>query len=200
MLVLTRMTKFTITIFLILYYLVGYSQNGILLFSKNNRTLTTFIKGSYIAFQLKSKQWLAGIITKVQNDSIYLKPLEVIYGTVNNDTLASDILSFSLLEIYALPKKGVQIDYRNGYFQISTSGGHVHWYWIKSGWIFRVLGIGYAGLVVTNGLIQNNLSLSGSKLGIAAALFLFGELLHLSYKPTLRLGKKYKLECITVRQ
>jgi len=184
---------------LVLSFLIGHSQYGILLFRKKNRTITTYLKDSYIAFQLESHQWIAGTITRIQNDSFYLKPLEVIYGMFNTDTLATEIMGFALSDVYAMPKKGVQVDYRNGSFQISTSGGHVHWYWVKSGWIFRVLGIGYAGLVVSNGLIQNNLSLSGSKLGIAATLFLFGELLHLSYKPTLRLGKKYKLECITVQ-
>jgi hypothetical protein len=114
--------------------------------------------------------------------------------SLHNDTLATDIMPFSVSEVYAMPKKGVQIDYKKGSFQISMSGGHVHWYWIKSGWIFRVLGAGYAGLVVTKGLIQNDLSLSGSKLGIAAAVFAFGEILHLSYKPYIRLEKKYYLE------
>ncbi len=194
------MNKVAITTILALFFLIGYSQPGILMFRKNNRTITIYIKGSYIAFQLESHQWIAGNITKVQNDSFYLKPLEVIYGTIHNDTLATEIMGFSLSEVYAMPKPGVQIDYRNGSFQISTTGGHVHWYWVKSGWIFRVVGAGYAGLVVVNGVIQNNLMLSGSKLGIAAAVFLFGELLRLSYKPSLHLGKKYKLECITVQQ
>lgn len=60
----------------------------------------------------------------------------------------------------------------NGRFQITTSGGHVHWYWIKSGWIFRVGAGGYAVLDVANGLIRSNFSLSGSKLGTAAAIIL----------------------------
>lgn len=193
------MMKTAMMMILLLSFLSGFSQHGILFFRKNNRTITTYLKDSYIAFELKNHQWFAGIITGVQNDSFYLKPLEVTYGMLGTDTLASEIVGFALSEIYALPKKGVLVDYRNGSFQISTSGGHVHWYWVKSGWIFRVLGAGYAGLVITNGLIQNNLSLAGSKLAVAAAVFLFGELLRQSYKPTLRLEKKYKLEYIAVQ-
>ena len=184
---------------LLLSLLSGFSQQGILFFRKNDRTISTYIQDSYIALELKTHQWFAGVITKVQNDSLYLKPLEVIYGVFGTDTLASEIMDFAISDIYALPKKGVLVDYRNGSFRISMSGGHIHWYWVKSGWIFRVLGAGYAGLVVTNGIIQNDFTLAGSKFGVAAAVFLFGELLHLTWKPTLRLGKKYKLECVTVK-
>jgi hypothetical protein len=190
------MIKITITFIFFLVFISGYSQHGVLLFRKKNKTLNTYLKGSYIAFQLESHQWIAGIINRVQKDSVYLKPLEIVYGVLHNDTLATEVVGFALTEVYAMPKPGVQVDYDHGIFEISKSGGHVHWYWIKSGWIFRVLGAGYAGLVITNGIIQNDLSLAGSKLGIAAVVFLFGEILHLSYTPTLRLGKKYHLETV----
>jgi len=101
-----------------------------------------------------------------------------------------------------MPKKGVLIDYKDGEFQISSSGGHQHWYWIKSGWIFRVAGAGYAGLIVANSLIDSDLSVSDSKaqLGIAAAVFLTGVLLKKTYKLTLRTGKKYHMETVQLRQ
>ncbi len=97
-----------------------------------------------------------------------------------------------------MPKKRYLIDYKNGHFQISTSAGHVHWYWVKSGWIFRAGAIGYAALNVVNGLINNNFSFAGSKLGIAAGVFLFGVLLQQLYKPTLTVEKKYHLERINL--
>jgi len=95
-----------------------------------------------------------------------------------------------------MPKKGVLIDYKNGQFQIMTSAGHQHWYWIKSGWIFRVGAVGYAGLNIANGLIKNDFSISESRtqLGTTVAVFLVGVLLHKTYKQTLRLGKKYHIE------
>jgi hypothetical protein len=192
------MARMILFVFLIFFFEIGFAQHDLLVFRKGNRTISIFLKDSYIAFQLEGHQWIAGYITRIQNDTFYLKPLEVIYGMFGNDTLATEIMSFVVSDVYAIPKTGVQIDYKNGSFQISKSGGHVHWYWIKSGWIFRVLGAGYATLVVTNGLIQNNLSLSGSKLGVAAAVFLFGELLHLSYKPYIQLGKKYHLEYLKI--
>ena len=97
-----------------------------------------------------------------------------------------------------MPKKGVLVDYKDGEFQISRSGGHVHWYWIKSGWIFRVVGIGYAALNIANGVINNDFSFSENKtqLGIAAALFATGVLLKKTYKLTFKLGKKYQLRVL----
>jgi hypothetical protein len=192
------MNKLTLITLLMFYSFIGNAQHDVMVFRKKNRTITLYLNGSYIAFQDMSRQWFSGYITKVQNDSFYLRPLEVIYGAMQIDTLYTDIIPFALTDVYAMPKKGVEIDYMNGDFKINMSGGHIHWYWIKGGWLFRVLGAGYATLVVANGLIQNDLSFSGAKLGIAAAVFLFGELLHLNYKLTLRLGKKYFLETIKV--
>ena len=76
-----------------------------------------------------------------------------------------------------MSKKGVQIDYIGDRFRITTDGGHKHWYWIKSGWIFRVGAAGYAALSITNGLIKNDFAFAGSKLGIAAGVLLAGVIL-----------------------
>ena len=74
----------------------------------------------------------------------------------------------------------------------------MHWYWIKSGWIFRTGAAGYAALSVANGLIKNDFTFTGSRLGIAAGVFLAGVLLKKTYKLTHRLGKKYYLETIKI--
>lgn len=175
-----------------------YSQQDILIFKKNNRTVDRYWKGMTFAFQLKNGQWEKGEITKIRKDSFYIRPMIVNYSFWGTDTLHYFIQGFSVSDIYALPQKGVLIDYKNGQYQISRSGGNVHWYWIKSGWIFRVGAIGYATLHITNGLIQNDLSFSESKeeLGIAAGVFLFGVLLKKLYKPTLRVKGKYHLETL----
>jgi hypothetical protein len=177
---------------------VVYCQHDFFIFKKKDKTIALFSKDSYIAFQVKDHQWYTGYITKVQSDSFYIKPMVVHYNLVGTDTAYYDVLPFTLADVFAMPKKGVQVDYINGRFQITTSGGHVHWYWVKSGWIFRAGAAGYAILNVLNGVIKNNFSFSGSNLGIAAAVFLFGELLHHTYKPTLRLGKKYYLQPVKV--
>ena len=175
-----------------------YSQNDFLIFKKKYKTIATFSKNSYIAFKMKNRQWQAGYITKVQNDSFWIRPMVVFYTLMSIDTVGYNVQPFALHDVYEMPKRGVQIDYIRGRFQITKSGGHVHWYWIKSGWIFRVGAVGYATLNVANGAIKNHFSFSGGKLGIAAAVFLGGVILQRTYKPVVRLGKKYNLLSIKV--
>ena len=188
------MNKLKFIALFLFYSAITYSQQTILIFKKGNKTITKFWQGTFIAFQDKNRQWQKGEIKKIQNDSFYIRPMVVYYGLMSNDTVHYNILRFACKDVYAMPKKGVLIDYINGRFQISGSGGHLHWYWIKSGWIFRVGAAGYAALNVTNGLINNNFSFKGSNPGIAAGVFLFGTLLKHTYKPLLLLRKKYHLE------
>jgi hypothetical protein len=178
--------------------LLNYAQHDIILFSKANRTITVFVNGSYIAFQGANHEWFAGHIAKIQNDSFYLRPLRIVYSFMRADTLYSDIIPFALNDVKAMPKEGVQIDYINGNFRITTSAGHMHFYWVKNGWIFQVVGAGYILLNTLNGLIQQNFSFAGARYGIAAAVFVFGEILHLTYKITLPIGKKYTMQYIKV--
>jgi len=195
------MKKLTLIAILLFSFFCNYSQQAILLFKKKNITVQSFWVGSTIAFQLKDKQWQKGEITKIRNDSFFIRPVVVQYNLLNTDTFYFNDLGFSISDVYAMPKRGVLIDYKDGEYQISMSGGHQHWYWIKSGWLFRVAGAGYAGLIVANSLIDSDLSISDSKtqLGIAAGVFLFGVLLKKVYKLTLRTGRKYHLETFQLR-
>ena len=196
------MKKLTLISSFLFSFLVSDSQQAILLFKKKNKTLESFWVGSTISFQQKDKGWQKGEITSIKNDSFSIRPVLVQYNLLTTDTLFYNIARFSLSDIYAMPKKGVLIDYKDGEFQISRTGGHQHWYWIKSGWIFRVAGAGYAGLIVANTLIDSDLSISDSQtqLGVAAAVFLVGVLLKKAYKLTLRTGKKYHMETVQLGQ
>ena len=192
------MIKLTVVAIVSLSFSIVYSQQSILIFKKRNKTLANFWKGSTIAFQMENLQWKKGEITKIQNDSFYIRPLVVKYYMMGTDTSYYSVEGYSVSDIYAMPKKGLLIDYKNGDFQISRSGGHVHFYWIKSGWIFRAGALGYAGLNIINGIINNDFSFSESKttLSIAAAVFLGGVVLHKVYKVTLRTGGKYHIEVL----
>ena len=99
-----------------------------LAFKKKAKTLSRFWEGSIIAFQLQNGQWEKGEITKLQNDSIYIKPLAIIYNFMSIDTLSIPIMGVTLADIYALPKNGVTIDYINGSFEMSKTGSKVKWY------------------------------------------------------------------------
>ena len=105
---------------------------------------------------------------------------------------------FALSDVYALPKKEIQVDYIKGAFRVNRAAGHVHWYWIKSGWIFRTGAAGYALLYSLNGLIKNDFTFSGSRLGLAAGIYLFGVLLNELYHYRYKLGKKYHLEEVKI--
>jgi hypothetical protein len=171
------------------------AQDQILTFSKKGNIIKTYSTGSYIAFMDHAQQWQYGIITRIRRDSFYIRPY-VLLVSMKIDTMSFDISSYALADVYAMPKQGVEIgdvkDSRNN--QVLTDAGHVHFYWIKGGWLFRVLGIGYASLNIFNSAVTKNQPISWAGLGIAAGLFAFGELLKLSYSPILKLGRKYSLK------
>ena len=174
------------------------AQPDLFVFKKGNRTKMIFSTGSYIAFQVESRAWIAGTITKVQHDSFFLKPIELIYRSMSIDTIATEIVPFALTDVFALPKEGVLVDFRDNQFQIDMGGGHLHWYWIKSGWIFEILGTGYIALDAVNGLIQNDFTFSLSRYGPTAAMIALGVILHHPYRLTYRIGKRYSIESIRV--
>jgi len=190
------MSKILLVVLLVFCYTFVYSQQNILIFKKGLKTINRFWLGSFFAFQLENKQWQKGQLTRIQNDSFYIRPMVVRYSLMKNDTIYHRVTGFAIADVFAMPKKGILIDYIDGRFQISRTGGHVHWYWIKSGWMFRVGGAGYAALNVTNGFIKNEPSFKDGNLGIAAGTFLFGLLLKRIYKPTFNLKNKYHLETI----
>jgi hypothetical protein len=192
------MNKLLLTACLSVAFSLAHSQQTFLVLKKGNRTIESYWRGNIIAFQLKDKQWVKGEVATIRNDSLYIRPLVIRFTMTSIDTLHYGIAAYSLSDLYALPKKGVLIDEVNGSYQISRSGGHVHWYWIKSGWIFRATGSGYIALTLLNGWIQHDFSWSQNEaqLGIAAAVFLVGVILHATYTPTIRLGKKYYLKVL----
>jgi hypothetical protein len=197
-LLLTDMTKSFLTGCFIFLAASAFSQRDFLLFKKKNKTLRTFYEGSYIDFQTKNKEWIHGIITDIKKDSFYLTKEFVTFHLMGSDTSHISGFRYSLADIYGIPNKGIKIDYINGQFQINAGAGHVHFYWIKSGYVFRLGAIVYAATHIINNAIFNNFSLSPVSLSIAAGVYLFGRLLKPSYKPVLKLNKKYYIKSFSV--
>jgi hypothetical protein len=185
--------------FLLFFSSVLSAQQDILLFKKGSLTLNMYTKDSYIAFQISNRAWYAGFITRIKGDSFYVKPLVVRYSMMGADTANLQPMPFVLADLYAMPKPGVLIDYGgpDGY-HISGAGGHVHWYWIKAGWLFRTGGAGYVLLDIVNGLFRNELAFSIGWI-YGAGVFAIGELLKHSYKLYYVLGKKYHFESIPTK-
>lgn len=192
------MIKLTITALLFCMAATVTAQQDLLLFKKGNHTVSYFKKSSYINFQLKNRQWYTAYITKVQHDSFYVSSFIVHYGWTGPDSMHFPEFAVATSDVYAMPKKGVQFGYRNDRVGINTEAGHVHFLWIKNGWLFRIGAAGYVGLNVINGLVKHNFTLAGQHFGIAAAIFLVGEVLHHLAKPQLKLGKKYHLETVKI--
>ena len=190
------MIKFFLLTFLFLISLHLFSQNQLLAFKKKKKILYSYSAGSYFAFMDNNQQWQYGIITKIRNDSFYFRNYLVRPSLAGMDTIHLEISSYALPDVYAMPKQGILIDDIDGpnNHQIARYAGHVHFYWIKSGWIFRVLGIGYAALNIFNAVVIANQPVSWVGLAIAAGVFAFGEILKLNYRPYWKLGMKYSLE------
>lgn len=184
--------------FLLFSFFIASSQKSFLVFKKKNKTIENYWVGSTIAFQTKDKEWQKGEITKIEKDSFYIRPIVMQYSLYRIDTFYFDIQRFSISDVYAMPKRGVLVDFKDGKFQISNSGGHQHWYWIKGGALFKILGIGYATLTIVNGAYNGDLSSSQNKkqLAIAAGLFAAGVIMKKAYSQTVKLRKKYYLKII----
>jgi len=182
------MQKLTLTAIFIFFFSSLYSQESILLFKRGNKSIEKFWKGTFIAFQLENKTWEKGELMQIRNDSFYIRPRVIRYSFMRTDTFYYPVKGFVLSDIYAMPKRGYLIDFVNGRFQISKAGGHVHFYWIKSGYIFRIAGAGFALLGLVNGSLIN--------VPIGAGVFVAGMLMKKMYKLTIRVKGKYRMEVI----
>ena len=182
------MQKLTLTALLILLFSSLYSQDDILIFKKGNKSIEKFWKRTFISFQLENKNWEKGELMKIKSDSFYIRPRVIRYSFMRTDTFYYPIKGFKLSDIYAMPKRGYLIDYVNGRFQISKYGGHVHFYWIKSGYIFRLAGAGFAILGVVNGSYIN--------VPIGTGVFLAAMMMKKMYKLTIRVKGKYRVESL----
>jgi len=182
------MHKLTLTALLILLFSSIYSQDDILIFKKGNRSIDKFWKGTFIAFQLENKTWEKGELMKIKNDSFYIRPRVIRYSFMRTDTFYYPVKGFVLADIYAMPKRGYLIDFVDGRFQISKAGGHVHFYWVKSGYIIRIAGAGLALLGLVNGSLIS--------VPIGAGVFVAGMLMKKIYKPTIRMKGKYRMKSL----
>lgn len=186
------MTKTTAIAILLLCFYRASSQNNFFVLKKKDKTIATYTNGSYLAFMKKNGQWIAGNIISTSNDSFLLQPRAILYrNTIDTITYPAEAFGFS--DVFAIPKPGLHIDYINGSMQPSQTGGHIHWYWIKSGWIFRAGAIGYSALHIMNTVINKQYPFSARNLGIAAGVYGTGFLLKKNYRHYIRLRGKWKL-------
>ena len=191
------MLRFVAIITLLLSCKVIYAQINILEFKKGRKAVSRYWEGSEIAFLGREGEWEKGVIKKLKSDSIYIQPSYVSYYLMGTDTFTLNTIGFSIADIRAMPKRGILIDYKNGSFQINRAGGHVHFYWIKSGTLFRYGAAAYVAVSLINSINSEN-KITGEELAISAGVFAFGVVLKCLYKPYFKIGRKYHFEMLSI--
>ena len=184
-----------LTAILFFFLLSGQTQAqvSVLTLKKKNKTIRQYWPGTEIAFQLSNKEWRKGLIKKITKDSLFIQPVIVRYFLMGTDTLRYLTTGYAHSDIYAFPKPGISIEYNDGRFQIRRSAGHVHFYWIKGGWLFRAGGMGYAGLHLINATAKGSGGVKAGSFALAGGVVGLGFLLKALYTPVIKVGKKYKL-------
>jgi hypothetical protein len=193
------MLKTIILILAFCFPIVAFTQNGYLVLKKRNRPVRYFRKDSYITFQRNDGEWIHGIITNIHNDSFSLIRESIRYTLYGTDTTHFRGYIFSIKDIYALPAKKEMIVHEG--YGVRVILGHEKFVWVRNGFIFQVGAAGYAGLNIANDLIRNEPPFANKKLkgfGIASAVFLIGTILHYSFYPHIRIGKKYHVEAVVI--
>lgn len=177
---------------------ISRGQHNILLFRKKNRTISSFTQGSVISFMTPDRAWHKGEITRLSKDSFCITPRIKIYNLYGTSTITFNTETYALHDIYAMPNKGILIDFKDNRFQVSRTGGHVHWYWVKSGWLFRTGAIGYTALNTFNAVRNKDFSISKYKTPLLAAgtLFAGGVVLHKTYKPFILVRKRHHIQFV----
>jgi hypothetical protein len=167
----------------------SFGQSDFFQLKKRDKVLKTWYKDNYIYLQLKNSQWLNAVIYKIQDDSLYLRPY-IVQTYVNRlglnflDTTFYGLMTIHINNIRAFPKEDEGFSY------------------VKNGLIFDIAGGGYLLLNVINTLSDGD-QVFGSdniaKISIATGVLALGIVLGLTHKSTYIIGKKYRLEYISVK-
>ena len=188
------MTKAICILLFLLPVSLLHAQSDFFVLKKGQRTIRRFHEKDPIIFQHKNGDWFTGDITSIANDSFVFRQEIIYYYMMGTDTVHLGGMHFSIHDIKAFPKPGIRFHYVNNTLEVNRGAGHVHWYWVKSGWLFRTGALGYVGLRTANGLIDHDLSFNTAQAVIPAGLFLAGVLMHRKWKFYLPVDKKYHIE------
>ena len=173
---------------------LSLSAQQMLQYKKGRHVRKQWWTGQEVTFRTKDGVWRKGILVKVTPDSFRLSNRVVRYGLMGTDTSHYGESMFAYDEVDALPKHGLPIDYVDGHYQVNPKNGGMHFYWLKSGYLFRLGALTYTGVWLANGVIQKDLTLQGSNLGWAAGVYALGFIMKRIYKPYITLKGKHHLE------
>lgn len=193
------MAKTIFLIIIVFCFAETYSQNGFIVLKKGQKSIQHFWKDEHFTFLMQNGQWFTGIIRKITNDSFYLTQEIIRYQIMGTDTLHFSGLAYSLSDVIGLPRKNEEIVYDNDMVRVIL--GREKFDWGKNGFIFQVGGAGYIVVSIINDMARNEPPFAKNNLtglGIGAAIFMIGTLLHLNFDLYRHLGKKYHLESVII--
>ena len=175
----------TLSVFLLVIS-TAFGQNNLLLLQKKGKTIQSFYPGKFISLETVNKSYAEGLITKITNDSIYIRYFEIeksvtAYGGVYFDTAFRYTTTIHAKEIGAvILVKGNSNRKRNGTILMVAGGG------------VMVLG-------AVNGLYRGDPPKDWYKPSgyiTAGALLVTGYLLSKSAVKKYTIGKKYQLKIL----
>lgn len=193
------MTKTICFLIWLLPATILHAQSDFFILKKGRRTIRRFHEHDPIVFQNKDGTWFSGHITSIANDSFYFRQEIIHYFMMGTDTVHIGGYHFAVKDIRAFPKPGIRMHEVNGRLEVNRGAGHVHFYWIKGGWLIRAGALGYAGLHTANGLIDHDLKFTAAQALVPAGLFVLGVLLKHQWKYYIPVDRKYHLEYLHMR-
>src|SRR4030095_2959207 len=113
----------------ILLISTAFGQNNLLLLQKKNKTIQTFYVGKFIAIETVNKSYADGAITKITNDSVFIRHFDIErsetqYGGVYFDTAFRYTTAIHVKEIGAVViAKGNSNRKTNGTILMVAGGG-----------------------------------------------------------------------------
>jgi hypothetical protein len=179
------MQKNLLLLYFFLNSILAHAQSDFVLLKKHHKTIESFYTGSYINCRTNG-EWIEAYISNISNDTLHLKPYELVHfinawGMPAVDTLWRHERKIAVKDIDAFPKTDQSFSY------------------IKDGTLLQIGAGGYIILNVINTLSSGDALFdngNAARLGIAAAIFAIGTLMHISHSNEIRIGKKYKLKYV----
>lgn len=119
----------SILLFLILLVSsLAFAQNNALLLQKRGKTQKSFFAGSYISLQTKQGNFADGLITRILNDTIYIRHFDILqsttdYGGVYFDTAFRYTTAIHYKDIAALMLRKRRSARSNGNLLLIAGGG-----------------------------------------------------------------------------
>ena len=171
---------------MLLYTVAASAQNDVLLFQKKGKTKHTFFNGRYISLQTRQGNFADGIITRIQQDTVYLRHFEIMrnateYGGIYFDTVFRYTTAIHYKDIGAL-------------FSMKDLTNRV-----RNGTILMIAGAGVLALGAINGLYRGEPPrdwYEPASFITAGALTGLGILMRRSARNKTVIGKKYTLKIL----